>query len=38
MPSLQLYAGDSSFEIISPVSSGGSKLNIKTSSFEEKIK
>jgi hypothetical protein len=35
MPSLQLYAGVSSFETISLFSSAGSKLQIKTSSFEE---
>jgi hypothetical protein len=33
MPSLQLYAGVSSFETKSPVSSRGLKLGIKTSSF-----
>jgi hypothetical protein len=36
MPSLQLYAGVSSFETIFPVSSAVSKLDIKTSSFEGK--
>jgi hypothetical protein len=36
MSGLHLYAGDSRFETISAVSSSGSKLDTKPSSFEEK--
>ncbi len=36
MPSLQLYAGVSSVQTISAVSSAGLKLGIKTSSFAGK--